>query len=32
MKEFAYARAGDAAEAAALMAERPDATYIGGGG
>ncbi|NUH37883.1 xanthine dehydrogenase family protein subunit M [Streptomyces samsunensis] len=31
MKEFAYARAGDAAEAAALMAERPDATYIGGG-
>ncbi|MFF7656065.1 FAD binding domain-containing protein [Streptomyces sp. NPDC007983] len=31
MKEFAYARAGDATEAAALMAERPDATYLGGG-
>ncbi|CAM5565637.1 hypothetical protein SANTM175S_00252 [Streptomyces antimycoticus] len=31
MKEFAYARAGDADEAAALIAERPDATYLGGG-
>ncbi|MET8010323.1 xanthine dehydrogenase family protein subunit M [Streptomyces sp. NPDC005271] len=31
MKEFAYARAGDADEAAALMTQRPDATYLGGG-
>ncbi|AGP52718.1 FAD binding domain-containing protein [Streptomyces rapamycinicus] len=31
MKEFAYARAGDAAEAATLIAQRPDATYLGGG-
>ncbi|MBL1095582.1 FAD binding domain-containing protein [Streptomyces coffeae] len=31
MKEFAYARAGDAQEAAELIAQRPDATYLGGG-
>ncbi|WP_432015260.1 FAD binding domain-containing protein [Streptomyces cucumeris] len=31
MKEFAYARAGDAREAAELIAQRPDAIYLGGG-
>ncbi|GAA2361134.1 xanthine dehydrogenase family protein subunit M [Streptomyces cuspidosporus] len=31
MKEFAYVRATDAAEAAALVADRPDAVYLGGG-
>ncbi|MEU8825492.1 xanthine dehydrogenase family protein subunit M [Streptomyces sp. NPDC048636] len=31
MKEFAYARAGDAQEAAELIAQHPDATYLGGG-
>ncbi|MGW3567110.1 FAD binding domain-containing protein [Streptomyces sp. NPDC000941] len=31
MREFAYVRAADPAEAAALVAERPDAVYLGGG-
>ncbi|KNE80042.1 MULTISPECIES: FAD binding domain-containing protein [Streptomyces] len=31
MKEFAYVRASDADEAAALVADRPDAVYLGGG-
>ncbi|GHH86052.1 oxidoreductase [Streptomyces sulfonofaciens] len=31
MKEFSYVRAADTAQAQALVAERPDAVYLGGG-